>query len=148
MSIYICGTNGVQNICGYKWSTKYVCFLWEQILLFYGYKCENRNSRTFVLQTEHLFYAKLYTINKMEYICRHKFFGVQMEYKICKPFVGTINIMYSICRTLCRYARNVTASPHFLDYCRRLSQTAKRETTGNPWAGFCGVVSLRPLVIS
>ena len=25
------------------------------------------------------------------------------------------------------------------------SQTAKRETTGNPWAGFCGVVSLRPL---
>ncbi len=25
------------------------------------------------------------------------------------------------------------------------SQTAKRETTGNPWAGFCGVVSLRTL---
>ena len=47
----------------------------------------------------------------MEYICRHKFFGVQMEYKICKPFVGTINIMYSICRALFRYARNVTASP-------------------------------------
>ena len=28
------------------------------------------------------------------------------------------------------------------------SQTAKRETTGNPWAGFCGVVSLRPLQYS
>ena len=148
MSIYI---------CRYKWSTKYLWVQMEykirllfvgQISLFYGYKYENRNSRTFVLQTEHLFYAKLYTINRMECICRHKFFGVQMEYKICKPFMGTINIMYSICRALCRYARNVTASPHFLDYCRRLSQTAKRETTGNPWAGFCGVVSLRPLVIS
>ena len=96
MSIYI---------CRYKWSTKYLWVQMEykirllfvgQISLFYGYKYENRNSRTFVLQTEHLFYAKLYTINRMECICRHKFFGVQMEYKICKPFVGTINIMYSI----------------------------------------------------
>ena len=31
-----------------------------------------------------------------------------------------------------------------LDYCRRLSQTAKRTAAGNPWAGFCGAGVLRP----
>ena len=119
----------------------------EQIFLFCGYKCTNKNSRTFVVQIERLFCIKLYNTNKMECICGYNFFGVQMDYKICKPFVGTKYIMCSICRTLHRYARNVTASPISLITAEG-SQTAKRETTGNPWAGFCGVVSLRPLVIS
>ena len=71
----------------------------------------------------------------MECIYGYNFFGVQMDYKICKPFVGTKYIMCSICRTLRRYARNVTASPYFLDYCRRLSDS-KEGDHREPMGGF------------
>ena len=107
----------------------------QNMSAFCGYKCTNKNSRTFVLQIERLFYTKLYNANKMECICGYNFFGVQMDYKICKPFVGTKYIMCSICRTLRRYTRNVTASPHFLDYCRRLSDS-KEGDHREPMGGF------------
>ena len=61
------GINRVQNM---------YAFLWEQNFLFCGYKCTNKNSRTFVLQIERLFCIKLYNTNKMECICGYNFFGV------------------------------------------------------------------------
>lgn len=41
----------------------------------------------------------------------------------------------------CRTRKNVSQSVILLDYCRRLSQTAKRTPAGNPWGHFVGQVS-------
>lgn len=120
------GINRVQNMSA---------FCGNKFYYFVGTNVRTKNSRTFVLQIERLFYTKLYNTNKMECICGYNFFGVQMDCKICKPFVGTKYIMCSICRTLRRYARNVTASPHFLDYCRRLSDS-KEGDHREPMGGF------------
>ena len=112
------------------------------------YKYGNKNSRTVGVQMEYGFY-----VNHTLQLKWSTFVGtIFLEYKW-----GTYKVLNTCsvcgykkikCTPIVRHHVTVPRICHFLDYCRRLSQTAKRTTTGNPWAGFCGVVVLRPLVIS
>ena len=61
---------------------------------------------------------------------------------MCGLSVVNLAILFtSCCFFYCRTRKNVSQSVILLDYCRRLSQTAKRTPAGNPWGHFAGQVS-------